>query len=174
MTIVFAPLSGRLVGRHGPRIPLLVGGLGLTLGGALMTEIGPHTPLASLFPAYVIFGIGFGTVNPPITNTAVLGMPSAQAGVAAAVASTSRQVGQTLGVAVVGAIAAGGAIVVGPDFVAASQTGWWIVAGCGLASLLLGFISTTAWANASARRAADELGGGEDAVGALDTQPARA
>jgi EmrB/QacA subfamily drug resistance transporter len=173
MTILFSPLSGRLVGRQGPRISLLVGGLGLTLGGALMTGIGPHTPLASLFPAYLIFGIGFGMVNPPITNTAVLGMPSAQAGVAAAVASTSRQVGQTLGVAVVGAVAAGGAIVVGPGFVAASHIGWWIVAGCGLASLLLGFISTTGWANASARRTADELGGG-DVPEALDVQPAEA
>ncbi len=174
MTIVFAPLSGRLVGRHGPRIPLLVGGLGIALGGALMTGIGHDTPLVSLFPAYVIFGIGFGTVNPPITNTAVLGMPPAQAGVAAAVASTSRQVGQTLGVAVVGAVAAGGAIVAGPNFIAASQTGWWIVAGCGLAAFVLGLLSTTAWADASARRAADELGGGEGSVEGLDAQPARA
>ncbi len=140
-----------------------------------MTGIGRDTPLVSLFPAYVIFGIGFGTVNPPITNTAVLGMPSAQAGVAAAVASTSRQVGQTLGVAVVGAVAAGGAIVAGPTFIAASQTGWWIVTGCGLAALVLGLLSTTAWANASARRTADELGGGDaDAVEGLDAQPARA
>ena len=74
----------------------------------------------------------------------------------------------------VGAVAAGGAIVAGPGFIAASQTGWWIVAGCGLAALALGFVSTTAWANASARRAADELGGGEGAVEALDAQPARA
>jgi EmrB/QacA subfamily drug resistance transporter len=173
MTILFAPLSGRLVGRHGPRVSLLVGGLGIMVGGLLMTGLGPHTSLASLLPAYFIFGIGFGMVNPPITNTAVLGMPPAQAGVAAAVASTSRQVGQTLGVAVVGAVAAGGAVAVGPSFVAASHTGWWIVAGCGLASLLLGLISTTGWANASARRAADELGG-SDAGGGLDVEPARA
>src|SRR4029077_4184945 len=106
-------------------------------------------------------------------NTAVLGMPPAQAGVAAAVASTSRQVGQTLGVAVVGAIAAAGAFAIGPGFVAASHTCWWIIAGCGLAALLLGFISTTGWANASARRASDELGGG-DAGGALEVEPARA
>ena len=86
MTLVFAPLSGRLVGRRGPRISLLTGGLGLALGGVLMTSIGRHTELASLLPAYFIFGIGFGMVNPPITNTAVMGMPSAQAGVAAAVA----------------------------------------------------------------------------------------
>ena len=61
-----------------------------------------------LFTGYVLFGIGFGMVNAPITNTAVSGMPRAQAGVAAAVASTSRQIGQTLGVAVIGAVLAAG------------------------------------------------------------------
>src|SRR5213082_2475072 len=61
-----------------------------------------------LIAAHSVFGLGFGMVNPPITNTAVSGMPGAQAGVAAAVASTSRQVGQTLGVAVLGAVAGGG------------------------------------------------------------------
>jgi EmrB/QacA subfamily drug resistance transporter len=163
MTLVFAPLSGRLVGRRGPRISLLVGGLGITLGAALLTGLGAHTSIPSLIPAYVIFGIGFGTINPPITNTAVLGMPPAQAGVAAAVASTSRQLGQTLGVAVAGAVAAAGAVSVGPRFVQASHAAWWIVTGCGLAVLVLGFASTTEWANASARRIAEELSTSEDA-----------
>ena len=157
MTLVFAPLSGRLVGHRGPRISLLVGGAGIMIGGALMTGLSPHTSTATLLLAYLIFGIGFGMINPPITNTAVLGMPPEQAGVAAAVASTSRQVGQTLGVAALGAIAAGGAFAVGPGFVAASHTGWWIIAGCGLAALVLGLISTTERANESARRVADEL-----------------
>jgi EmrB/QacA subfamily drug resistance transporter len=176
MTLLFAPLSGRLVGRHGPRVSLLVGGLGIMVGAALMTGIGRHTAVASLLPAYLIFGIGFGMVNPPITNTAVLGMPSAQAGVAAAVASTSRQVGQTLGVAVTGAIAAGGAFAIGPSFVAASHICWWIISGCGLAALLLGFLSTTGWADASARRAAKGLSGGDtgEAGEALDAAPVRA
>ncbi len=157
MTLIFAPLSGRIVGRRGPRVGLVVGGLGVMFGGLLMTGLSRSTPLASLLPAYFVFGVGFGMVNPPITNTAVLGMPPAQAGVAAAVASTSRQVGQTLGVAVVGAIAAAGAGQVGPGFVAASHAGWWIVAGCGLLTIVLGAVSTTAHAEASARRAAAEL-----------------
>lgn len=159
MTLVFAPLSGRLVGHRGPRISLLVGGAGTMVGGLLMTGLGPHTSVGSLLPAYFIFGIGFGMINPPITNTAVQGMPPEQAGVAAAVASTSRQVGQTLGVAIVGALAAGGAFAIGPGFVAASHAGWWIVTGCGLAALVLGLVSTTARANASARRVAEELSG---------------
>jgi EmrB/QacA subfamily drug resistance transporter len=165
MTIICSPISGHLVGRQGPRTSLLVGGLGLMLGGALMTGIGTRTSLTSLLPAYLIFGIGFGMVNPPITNTAVVGMPPAQAGVAAAIASTSRQVGQTLGVAVVGAIAATGAGTLGRvfgraaglGFVHASHSGWWLIAGCGLVVLLLGLISTTRWATANAEHIAEEL-----------------
>jgi EmrB/QacA subfamily drug resistance transporter len=153
MTLFFAPLSGRIVGRRGPRLALLVGGLGIMISGLLLTGIQTNTPLAALLPAYFVFGIGFGMVNPPITNTAVLGMPEAQAGVAAAVASTSRQVGQTLGVAVAGAIAAAGAFAVGPGFVHSSHIVWWLLAGCGAVVVLLGLLSTTARANASARRA---------------------
>jgi EmrB/QacA subfamily drug resistance transporter len=162
MTLICSPLSGRLVGRRGPRAGLLAGGVGIGLGGALLTGLTTHTPLVSLLPAYFVFGIGFGMVNPPITTTAVLGMPPAQAGVAAAVASTSRQVGQTLGVAVVGAIAAAGlgavgsGFTVGPGFVHSSHAGWWIVTGCGVMVFALGLFSTTQRANATARRIADE------------------
>ncbi len=86
-------------------------------------------------------------VNPPITNTAVSGMPGSQAGVAAAIASTSRQVGMTLGVAVIGAIAGGtisGAI--GPSFAAATHAGWWVIAGLGGVCLIVGLLTTTEWA----------------------------
>lgn len=161
MTLFFAPLSGRIVGRRGPRIALLAGGLGIMLGGLLLTGIQTNTPIGSLLPAYFVFGIGFGMVNPPITNTAVLGMPEAQAGVAAAVASTSRQVGQTFGVAVAGAIAAAGAVTVGPGFVGGSHIVWWMVAGCGATIVVLGLLSTTSRANASAKRVASDLGGEE-------------
>jgi EmrB/QacA subfamily drug resistance transporter len=152
-TFVFAPISGRIVGHRGPRIALLVGGLGIALGCLLLTGLSPSTQPASLLPAYLLFGIGFGMVNPPITNTAVLGMPEAQAGVAAAVASTSRQVGQTLGVAIAGAIAAAGAVTVKPGFVHNSHAVWWLLTGAGALIFLLGLLSTTAWANESARRA---------------------
>ena len=97
--------------------------------------------------SYMVFGIGFGMVNPPITNTAVSGMPRAQAGVAAAIASTSRQVGASLGVAVIGSVVTGridGSFANG--FAAASHLGWWIMAGCGVAVLCLAFVTTSRWA----------------------------
>ncbi|MDH6570514.1 EmrB/QacA subfamily drug resistance transporter [Streptomyces sp. SAI-117] len=153
---LFAPLAGRLVGSRGPRLPLVAAGVMITASGVLFDA---ETSDVTLFLGYVLFGIGFGLVNAPITNTAVSGMPRAQAGVAAAVASTSRQLGQTLGVAVIGAVLASG---VGPasyreEFVSAAVPGWWILAGCGGAVLALGAVTTGPWARRSAERTAERL-----------------
>ncbi|MFJ2234128.1 MFS transporter [Streptomyces sp. NPDC087859] len=156
---VCAPLSGRLVGRHGPRLPLLVAGVSITASGVLFAAFDAETSDVTLLIGYVLFGIGFGFVNAPITNTAVSGMPRSQAGVAAAVASTSRQLGQTLGVAVVGAVlvAGVGSASYADTFVSASVPAWWIIAGCGLAVLVLGAVTSGAWARGTAQRTAERL-----------------
>ena len=153
--VVASPLSGRIVGRHGPRLPLMIAGVCTGVACTLLTATGPGTPLAQVVATYVVFGLGFGFVNAPITNAAVSGMPRAQAGVAAAIATTSRQVGQTLGVAVVGAIVTShlGA----QDLTAASHPAWWTLAGCEVAVLLLAIVATTQRARESARRTAVEL-----------------
>jgi EmrB/QacA subfamily drug resistance transporter len=160
MTLLLAPLSGRVVGNRGSRIPLVIGGIGIMASSVMLTSLSATTPVSTLLIAYGIFGIGFGVINPPITVTAVSGMPPAQAGVAAAVASTSRQVGQTLGVAIVGAIAAPtaeGALHL--SLARASHPGWWIVAGCGALIVVLGLLTTTERARASARAAYTQSGG---------------
>ncbi len=165
MTIVFAPLSGRITGRRGPRVPLVIAGAALAAGAAALTGLGPATPVGWLIAAYAVFGAGNGLVNAPITNTAVSGMPRAQAGVAAAVASTSRQVGQSLGVAVAGSVVTSS--LHGPfrsGFTPASHAAWWIIAGWGLAVLLAGFATTGPWARATAARAAATLLAGEARV----------
>ena len=144
MVLVFAPVSGRLVSRHGARPSLVSAGAALMIASVHADRLTPTTSSGYLLGAYFLFGLGAGLINPPITNTAVSGMPPSQAGVAAAIASTSRQVGMTLGVAVLGAISGGtisGAI--GPSFAAATHAGWWICAGLGLACLVLGVLTTT-------------------------------
>jgi MFS family permease len=158
MTLVLAPLSGWIIGRWGPRLPLVVAGVAMTAGGLLLTSLAPDTSVGRLMAAYVIFGIGTGMVNAPITNTAVSGMPRSQAGVAAAIASTSRQVGQSLGVAVVGAAvtsAMHGPL--GVNFAQASHVGWWIITGCGAAVLVLGVVTTGRWALGTAARTAASI-----------------
>src|SRR4051794_25303674 len=156
MTVLAPPLSGRIVGRRGPRLPLAIAGVSLVAASILLTGLGPSTPLVQLLGAYVLFGLGFGFVNAPITNAAVSGMPRAQAGVAAAIATTSRQVGQTLGVAVVGAIVTSAADD-STGLSSASRPAWWTLAAAGGAVLVLGLLATTSRATASARRTAAEL-----------------
>ena len=156
--IVFSPLSGRLVGRFGGRPSMLAGGIAVLASGLLLTTLTPSTSVGFLFLAYAVFGIGSGLVNPPITNTAVSGMPPAQAGVASAVATTSRQVGIAVGVAVLGAVAGGGlAGALGPAFAEAMRPAWWIVAALGLVVAVLGYLSTTGWARTTALRTAERL-----------------
>ncbi|KOT58839.1 MFS transporter, partial [Streptomyces rimosus subsp. rimosus] len=79
-------------------------------------------------------------------------------------ASTSRQVGQSLGVAVIGAVLASGthAAATGSRFVEASRPAWWIIAGCGAAVLLLGALTTGHWARETARRTAERLESAQD------------
>jgi EmrB/QacA subfamily drug resistance transporter len=147
MTLVFAPLSGRLVGARGPRIPLLAAGTAMCAGAVMLVPLEAKTSLGWVLASYVVFGIGFGLVNSPITNAAVSGMPRSQAGVAAAIASTSRQVGSALGVAVVGSVLNSG--LHGPiraGFSAASQPAWWVLAGSALTVLVLGALTSGSWA----------------------------
>ena len=66
---------------------------------------------------------------------------------AAAVASTSRQVGATLGVAVLGSVVT--ARIVGPvstGFVSAAHLGWLIMAATGLGLFVVGLVTTGRWA----------------------------
>jgi EmrB/QacA subfamily drug resistance transporter len=156
--VLVSPLSGRIVGRRGPRLPLLISGVCSVIACAMLTSLDPATPFAWLIAAYVLFGIGFGFVNAPITNAAVSGMPRAQAGVASAIATTSRQFGQTLGVAVVGAIVTSGAgESARGNLSAASHPGWWTLTVGGVLVLVLGFTATTSRAGESARRTAAAL-----------------
>jgi MFS family permease len=158
---VCALLAGRIVAARGARIPLVIAGLAVIAGGLLLTRLTDAAGPGFLAITYVVFGAGFGLVNAPITNAAVSGMPRQQAGVAAGVASTSRQVGTSLGVAVMGSVLSGN--LHGPmrtGFVPASQLGWWIVAACGAIIVILGIITTGPWARRTAARTAARLEAG--------------
>ncbi|PYC88392.1 MFS transporter [Streptomyces tateyamensis] len=158
LAMVCSPFSGRLVATRGPRLPLIAAGAAMAAGTATLTGLTAGTPDWQLVVAYSLFGIGFGMLNAPITTTAVSGMPRDRAGVAAAVASTSRQTGQLLGVTVLGSLAT--SAVRGPlhsGFAAASHVGWWVATGCALTVLALGILTTGRWAGRSAARVAQRL-----------------
>ncbi|MGV9411764.1 MFS transporter [Nocardia sp. NPDC003693] len=141
--LVFSPLSGRLVGQRGTRPSLLAAGALMAVAAAGLTRLTPDTALWQLVILFALFGIGFGMVNAPITTAAVSGMPLDRAGAAAAVASTSRQVGVSLGVALCGAVSGAGL--------------WWTIAAFGIVILGLGVAANTEWAYRSRDRVAPLL-----------------
>jgi EmrB/QacA subfamily drug resistance transporter len=160
LIVVLSPLTGRIVGVRGARLPLVVAGAALAAAGLAATWLSPTTPLPALLGVYVLFGIFLGTINPPITTSAVSGMPVSMAGVAAAIASASRQFGITLGVAMSGSIVGAATARGGPVFTEATHTVWWIVAGLGLVIVALGWITTSRRALAGAQRTAALFDGG--------------
>jgi predicted MFS family arabinose efflux permease len=146
-------LSGKIITRRGPRLALCLAGLLIAIGNGLMITVSAHTAVWFLVLAYVVFGAGAGLVGAPITNTALSGMPRDQSGVAGAIASTGRQIGSAIGVAVTGSILAGSSAAL----VHASRPAWAVLAGCGVGTLVLGFASTGRWAQASAQRNGERL-----------------
>ncbi len=154
LVVVLSPRVGRLVAARGPRLPLAVSGAALALGGGASLWLGPATPLPALLAVYLLFGIFLGAVNPPITNTAVSGMPRSMAGVAASLASAGRQTGTTLGVAISGTIVGSAVARGGVAFTGAGHAVWWMVLGLGIGIAALALLSTGRWARDTAARAA--------------------
>ncbi len=157
--LIFSPLSGRLVGRFGSRPSLLVAGILITAATLMLTRLSATTPVWQLLVIFAVFGIGFSMVNAPVTNAAVSGMPTDRAGAASAVASTSRQVGVSIGVALCGSVAGAALSTGGADFAVAARPLWLICAGLGLAILALGIYSTSARALRSAEHLAPLIAG---------------
>jgi len=160
--LIFAPLSGRLVGRFGARPSLLTAGTLMTAATLMLTQLSADTPVWQLLVVFAVFGIGFSMVNAPITNEAVSGMPSDRAGAASGIASASRQVGVSVGVALCGSVA--GAALADPtiDFARTARPLWLIFAGVGVLIFALGFYSTSPRGLRSAERLAPLIAGQPD------------
>jgi EmrB/QacA subfamily drug resistance transporter len=140
---VCAPLAGRLVARRGARLPAVLAGAALAASSAALSRLSGGSSGAFLSVTYSLFGIGAGLLNPAVTYGVMSAVPDGQAGVASAMNSTSRQLGQCLGVAVIGTILAGG--LRGPmqsGFLPAARAAWLVMAGCGLCVLAAGVAGT--------------------------------
>lgn len=152
--LVFSPLSGRMVGRFGSRPSLVTSGVLLTGSAVLLAALTVTTPVWRLLAIFAVFGIGFAVVNAPITTAAVSGMPTDRAGAASAIASTSRQVGVALGVALCGSLAGAALVDTGAGFTAAARPLWLVCVGLGALILILGLYATSGRALRSAERVA--------------------
>jgi EmrB/QacA subfamily drug resistance transporter len=168
--LVFSPLSGRMVGRYGGRPSIVIAGVLITASTVLLTVLTATTPVWQLLVIFAVFGIGFSMVNAPITTAAVSGMPTDRAGAASAIASTSRQVGVSLGVALCGSVAGSALATKGADFTVAARVLWVILAVLGVTIIVLGVYSTSARALRSADRLAPLIAGTDPRLEVADVK----
>jgi EmrB/QacA subfamily drug resistance transporter len=108
LIIVLAPRAGKLSDKVGPR-PLVTAGL-LLLAGSLawFATLGTSESFWMLLPGMLLGGAGMGIAMAPTTAAAMASVTHDKAGVGSAVLNSMRQVGGSLGIAIMGAIVASG------------------------------------------------------------------
>jgi MFS family permease len=105
MILVGAPISGRLSDRIGARWLLFAGTAIMAIGILFITyQVSVDTTVASLAPALVVTGIGMGMTFSPMTAAAMRDVPPRVAGSASGVLNTTRNIGQVLGIAILGSV----------------------------------------------------------------------
>lgn len=102
--------SGRVVARHGPRMPMLAGALVAAIGYGSLHFIDASTPLPLplLLVPFLLIPTGMGFAVPAMTTAVLASVGHERAGIASAVLNTARQAGGAMGVAAFGALAGGG------------------------------------------------------------------
>ena len=95
---------GYLNNRFGPRIIMTTGMTCMGVGALALAFIGENTNLVFIELALLIIGVGLGLNTAPVNGVAVAALPPERSGTASGVLNTSRMVGATLGVAILGAV----------------------------------------------------------------------
>jgi MFS transporter, DHA2 family, methylenomycin A resistance protein len=167
---VAAALSGRLVGRIGPGVPMITGLLLAGVATLGLLRLAVATAIGAIWWDLALLGAGIGLCLTPMTSIAVAAVGPSRAGMASAIHNALRQLGQVLGVAVLGALvyaqlpSAGAAgrrltAVQGVDFVDGLHDAIWVsglalFAAALLAALVVAAISrpTDAAGDANGRR----------------------
>jgi EmrB/QacA subfamily drug resistance transporter len=104
LIIVVAPIAGKLSDRVGSRWLM---GAGMSILGVsllLYQRIGVHSSFVSLLPQLLLGGVGMALTMSPMTSAAMASVPVDKAGVGSGVLNSFRQMGGSLGIALMGAI----------------------------------------------------------------------
>ncbi|WAL40659.1 MFS transporter [Brevibacterium sp. BRM-1] len=106
LTAFMGPVAGRITASLGAGRVMLTGLAIGVLGSVLLALLPAHYSVWDFEWRMAVVGIAAGLMSSPMSNLAVSGVPTAEASTAAAVHNTFRQIGSTMGVAVLGVITA--------------------------------------------------------------------
>jgi EmrB/QacA subfamily drug resistance transporter len=100
---VVSQFVGHLNNRLGPRIVMTVGMTCMGVGALSLAFIDEKTSFVFIEIALLVIGVGLGLNTAPVNGVAVAALPPERSGTASGVLNTSRMIGATLGVAILGA-----------------------------------------------------------------------
>src|ERR1700686_5287243 len=105
--VVGAGLTSRLIGRVGPRVPMTTGALMAAIGMFWLLAVTVHaTYFADVFGPLVVLAIGLGMAFVSTSATAISQVSANESGLASALLNVGRQLGGSLGIAIMGTVAA--------------------------------------------------------------------
>jgi len=143
MLIIFiAPLAGKTSDRLGSRGLMTAGMILLSVQLLIFSRLGVDASFFDLLPALVIGGVGMSLTMTPSAAAATRSVPVDKAGVGAAVLNCARQVGGTMGVAIMGAIVAGkaGGERTPEAFMSGFQTALEVAAGIAVVGAVVAYV----------------------------------
>ena len=104
--IVVAPVAGKASDRYGSRWLMTIGMVLLGVQLLYLSQLGPDATFWDLLPGFVVGGLGMSMTMTPTAAAATRAVPVSKAGVGSAVLNAMRQVGGSIGIALMGAIVA--------------------------------------------------------------------
>jgi MFS family permease len=104
MFTLVSPFAGRLSNRFGFRVPVTLGGLVSGIGLLLLTGLGAGDSYLDVSWKLVVVGVGFGLMLSPLSAAALNAVSRERAGLSSSVANTTRQTGNVIGIALLGAL----------------------------------------------------------------------
>lgn len=134
MMVIAGPISGILVRKVGPKVPMLLGSVAVV--AAFVVPAVSHQDLWQVVVSGVLTGVGIGLALAAISNAIVLSVPPQQTGEAIAANTTVRTIGSSVGTAVVAALISSHSTPQGLPTDDAFTIGFWVCAGVGALALV--------------------------------------
>jgi EmrB/QacA subfamily drug resistance transporter len=143
LVMVVAPLAGRFTDKIGARWLIGAGLAFVSVSLLFFAQLDEHSSFWNILPGLLFGGFGMAMTMTPTTTAAMGSVAVDKAGIGSAVLNSSRQVGGSLGIAIMGAIV-GGQIHVSPrnpafveQFVRGYHHGLYTAAGLAIAGALV-------------------------------------
>lgn len=137
-TLLIAPIGGHMMDRFGARMPIMIGLYCLIIGLVELIWLLPQHHVAILLPGFILFGIGMPLIFNSAIITSLRIVTVNQRGQASGINTTLRQLGSSLGFAVLAMIMlpqAGHALT--KIAISAMQRSMVLMAGLALCALLV-------------------------------------